>query len=52
MVVASVCGTDSDPQNRAAQVRALESGGVIVMPSNAQAARLAALIAARLAERR
>jgi succinyl-CoA synthetase alpha subunit len=50
-VVASVCGTDADPQNRAAQVRALESAGVIVMPSNAQAARLAALLAARLARR-
>lgn len=52
VVVASVCGTDADPQNRAAQVRALEARGVIVMPSNAQAARLAALIAVRLAERR
>ena len=51
VVVASVCGTDADPQNRSAQVRALEAGGVIVMPSNAQAARLAALIAARLAAR-
>jgi FdrA protein len=45
VAVASVCGTDADPQNRAAQVRALEAAGVIVMPSNAQAARLAALIA-------
>jgi succinyl-CoA synthetase alpha subunit len=51
VVVASVCGTDADPQNRAAQVRALESAGVIVMPSNAQAARLAALVAARRARR-
>jgi FdrA protein len=44
--VASVCGTERDPQGRAAQVAALESAGVVVMPSNAQAARLAALIAA------
>jgi len=51
VVVASVCGTDADPQNRAAQVRALEAAGVIVMPSNAQAARLAALIATGLIER-
>ena len=51
VVVASVCGTDADPQNRAAQVRALEAAGVIVMPSNAQAARLAALIASRLTAR-
>lgn len=49
-VVASVCGTDQDPQGRPAQIAALRSKGVLVMPSNAQAARLAALIAARLAE--
>lgn len=46
-VVASVCGTEADPQRRSAQVAALEAAGVVVMPSNAQAARLAALIAAR-----
>jgi FdrA protein len=45
-VVASVCGTDQDPQGRAAQIAALQSHGVVVMPSNAQAARLAARIAA------
>ena len=44
-VVASVCGTEQDPQRRSAQVTALADAGVIVMPSNAQAARLAALIA-------
>ncbi|MBI2160533.1 MAG: acyl-CoA synthetase FdrA [Candidatus Rokubacteria bacterium] len=44
-VVASVTGTEGDPQRRSAQVAALSAGGVIVMPSNAQAARLAALIA-------
>lgn len=49
-VVASVCGTEQDPQRRAAQVDALQAHGVIVMPSNAQAARLAAGIAARLVE--
>lgn len=37
-VVASVCGTDEDPQPRGAQVRALERAGVIVAPSNAAAA--------------
>jgi FdrA protein len=47
-VVASVCGTEQDPQRRSAQIAALQSHGVIVMPSNAQAARLAAGIAARL----
>lgn len=45
-VVASVCGTEGDPQRRSAQVAALSAAGVIVMPSNAQAARLAALITA------
>jgi succinyl-CoA synthetase alpha subunit len=49
-VVASVCGTDQDPQGRAAQIDALRSHGVVVMPSNAQAAHLAACIAARRAE--
>ncbi|MBI3825760.1 MAG: acyl-CoA synthetase FdrA [Candidatus Rokubacteria bacterium] len=44
-VVASVCGTDADLQNRAGQVDALTALGALVMPSNAQAARLAALIA-------
>jgi FdrA protein len=42
-VVASVVGTDADPQGRAAQVDALERAGVEVLPSNAQAARFAAL---------
>jgi succinyl-CoA synthetase alpha subunit len=46
-VVASVCGTAHDPQPRAAQVARLERAGVVVMPSNAQAARLAARMAAR-----
>src|SRR5262245_12262192 len=44
-VVASVCGTDADPQSRASQVERLAATGVIVMDSNAQAARLAAAIA-------
>ena len=46
-VVASVTGTDAYPQNRSAQVSRLRGAGVAVMPSNAQAARLAARIAAR-----
>jgi FdrA protein len=46
-VVASVVGTDADPQHRGAQVAKLEAAGVVVMPSNAQAARLAAAIVAR-----
>src|SRR5439155_18021872 len=46
-VVASGTGTDADPQDRSAQVSRLRGAGVVVMPSNAQAARLAARIAAR-----
>lgn len=45
-VVASVCGTDQDPQGRAAQIAALQAHGIVVMPSNARAARLAVHIAA------
>jgi FdrA protein len=47
VVVASVTGTAQDPQGRARQVTALQAAGVVVMDSNAQAARLAALVAAR-----
>jgi len=46
-VVASVCGTSGDPQNLAAQRKKLEDVGVVVMPSNAEAARIAALIATK-----
>ncbi len=50
-MVASVCGTDADSQGKAGQIQRLQAAGVIVMPSNAQAARLAARIAGRLAHR-
>ena len=46
-VVASVTGTEADPQRRSRQVAALRQARVLVMDSNAQAARLAALVAAR-----
>jgi succinyl-CoA synthetase alpha subunit len=46
-VVASIVGTSLDHQDLQKQHKLLEDVGVIVMPSNAQAARLAALIAAR-----
>jgi FdrA protein len=49
-VVASVCGTDGDVQDRRAQIAALRAHDVCVMPSNAQAARLAARIAARVSQ--
>ncbi|MCZ6841864.1 MAG: acyl-CoA synthetase FdrA [SAR324 cluster bacterium] len=44
-VVASVCGTEGDPQGRAAQVEKLREAGVVVAPSNAAAAVLALQIA-------
>ena len=44
MVVASIVGTDGDPQGLDAQRRRLEAAGVEILPSNAQAARFAALV--------
>ena len=44
VVVASVCGTENDPQDLIESERKLKDAGVIVMPSNAQAVRLAGLI--------
>lgn len=46
-VAASIVGTPQDPQNLALQREKLEKAGVVVMPSNAQAARVAVLIATR-----
>src|SRR5262249_47392222 len=43
--VAAIRGTDGDPQGRAGQIAALEAAGGVVLPSNAQAARFAALVA-------
>jgi succinyl-CoA synthetase alpha subunit len=43
-VITSVCGTAGDPQDFALQVNKLEEVGVVVMPSNAQAARFAAMV--------
>jgi FdrA protein len=43
-VVASVCGTSADPQGLADQEAKLKDVGVVLASSNAQAARLAALI--------
>jgi FdrA protein len=41
IVIASVTGTDADPQSRSAQVAKLVEAGVLVQPSNAAAVRLA-----------
>ncbi len=42
--VASITGTDGDPQNRSRQMAALERAGALIAPTNAQAARLAGMI--------
>jgi FdrA protein len=44
VVVASITGTEGDPQSRSRQKAALEAAGVLIAPTNAQAARLAAAI--------
>ena len=44
-LVASVCGTETDPQGLAKQEQALREHGVILGASNAEAARIAAAIA-------
>lgn len=43
-IITSVCGVQNDPQNLEQQEKILRQSGVIVMPSNAQAARLAGRI--------
>lgn len=45
-VVAHVCGTELDPQGLDRQEAALRAAGVLVAPTNAQAARLAGLVVA------
>lgn len=44
-LVAHVCGTEDDPQNRQQQIECLQQAGVVVADSNIEAARLAAFIA-------
>ena len=46
-IIAHVCGTPLDPQDYQKSLDKLNEYGVFVMPTNAQAARLAALIANR-----
>jgi FdrA protein len=45
VVIGSVCGTDDDPQDAAAQSAALTEAGMVVEQSNARAARLAGFVA-------
>lgn len=49
-VIASICGTEGDPQGLQPQHHALEGAGAIVLPSSAQAARLCAMLANDLEE--
>ncbi len=46
-VIASICGTDKDPQSLVQSQQKLEDVGAIVMPSNTQAVRLASRILVR-----
>src|SRR3989442_13459078 len=46
-VVASIIGTREDPQDIDKQAKELASAGVVLMPSNAQAARFAALVSSK-----
>ena len=50
-VVAFVCGTEDDPQRLSQQEAKLRAAGALVTASNAQAARVAALILADLSQR-
>lgn len=43
-IVAHVCGTDQDPQNLKQQETLLREAGVLVLPTNAQAARATAAL--------
>jgi FdrA protein len=45
-IIASVTGTEHDPQVRSRQVAALREAGVLVAPSNAHAAEWAAALVA------
>jgi FdrA protein len=48
-LIGHVCGTDADPQDKAAQVAQLHAAGAWVAGSNVEAALLAARLASRLA---
>jgi len=45
-VVASVCGTEEDPQNLKEQIKLLKETGAVVFPSSAQATQFCALLLA------
>jgi len=47
VIVASICGTDGDPQDFAMQTKMLKKCGVIVFQTNAKASRFCADILSR-----
>jgi FdrA protein len=47
-VIASITGTEADPQRLSQQARSLQEAGVTICPSNAAAARLTAQIVRQL----
>jgi hypothetical protein len=51
VTIGHVCGTDGDPQDRAAQIQTLASTGAIIAGSNVEAATTAAQFALHLAKR-
>ncbi|MGH6789877.1 MAG: acyl-CoA synthetase FdrA [Pseudolabrys sp.] len=48
LLIASVCGTEDDPQSYSRQAQLLKDAGVIVAPSNAHAAELAIAVQRQL----
>jgi len=48
VIIASVTGTEDDPQQLSRQIKILKSNGVIVCDSNAAAARLAGMVVRQL----
>jgi hypothetical protein len=51
VTIGHVCGTGSDPQDRAGQIKTLASAGAIIAGSNIEAASIAAQFALHLAKR-
>ena len=49
LFIGHVCGTDGDPQDKAAQVRQLQDAGAIIVGSNVEAALLATHLAVQRA---
>lgn len=51
IAIASICGTENDPQDFAESEKRLREAGVIVMPSNAQAVKLAGLMIDKISKK-